>query len=952
MNPKNKRQTVFRGILAIIACSFAIAPLFIASVTTASAPEYSDELQALLAPMVKAAGNDGSAAPSGAKLPDIAAYSKLINIKSFLGKPVRIPIESDNPDKIPGGDRDYVIVYPPQFYQNKKTKKIVALPVKSIYLASGKSISKEKQQEVQTNLENYINYCFCNQDKALTDLEDALRRQASQPKPRSYLDGIFRIFNIVHAEDTTATETAGTTDAGDEITDEDIQTLLDSDDPQMKQMLMLLLLNLLMSQKTAEASNVDKQTCLDNGGDWVNEQCDMGNTDTNDDSDKQQACEDSSGTWKTFTSSRSLCLTKCGMTDDKCQGSGLADFEETEGIIINSGSSSNIKGCKCPEGQCTDGNNACIDDENQNKDEDEDNVPDGQDKCAKSTPDGSGTVNMNGASPYYGCTCSQIQALGGYQQQTTCPPGQCNGPYYTTYTAQQGSCSNGNVTQGQCVADNSGGGNMQMAQQCYDKYQQDQANKQAQDQQKQQALQDLLKQLMGGGKGGGGGGGGDKGGGGGGGCPGGQQGAPQTGTPETSPAAPPKPDAAAIKAEGEATAQKAANTSQSYEASPYYQGEQSTQDYAQGSQTATQQQAAGNYNDALQNYKTAEKNYNNAMKEFNNGNLSQKDLDSAKESFRDAAGKYEGESQKYDAISDVSDAYNKGQISDSQAENLQSQIESGKVSPGEARNQLDQQIQEKMNADEKAAYDIPQNQQVAQNFNDLPGESGVDHMPGEKVGGDITDMSNGGNLDMFSQQDQAIMNSIPESEWNQAGSIGEGMQSLTGNDSVWNDPIMQDSAWGNWDEMPNNGTGDMPFGDINGSGQVPGNMPWTDSSGAPTSVPTYEGAPTPTGAGSGGLPVQPSDFSGAAGAGGATGLGGEAAGAADAAGSLSPDNIMGSDFFGDIGKLMKELEGITDEANQKGDTPQDEDKKPAEGTGGQSVAPGQEGSVQDNGPSF
>jgi len=541
MDIKNKKQKVFRLVLALVSCSFAVAPLVVSSVASAEAPGYSADLQSLIAPLVKAAApdsNDATVIPTG-KLPDIAAYSKIIDIKSFLGKPVRIPIPSDNPDKVPGGDLDYVIVYPPQFYLNKKTGKVVSFPVKSVYLASGKSISKEKQQEVQTNLENYINYCFCNQDKVLVDLKDALRQQAQTPKPRSYLDGIFRIFNVVHAEDTT---TAGDTASSDAITDQDIQTLLDSNDPQMKQMLMLLLLNLLMSQKMADASNVDKQTCLDNGGEWVNNQCSL-NQNSNDDSDQQAACEDSGGTWGSVSSSRSLCLSRCGKTDDKCQGSGLSDFEDSEGIIINSGDTAEINGCKCPEGQCASAEGKCQDDETQSGDEDEDNVPNGQDKCPKSSPDGSGTVNMNSSSGYMGCTCSQIQAMGGYQQQTTCPGNSCDGPYMVTYQQQSSTaCSNGNITQGQCVAQR------QQDQTCNQIYQ-DQMNQQAQknqqDQQKQQDLQKMLQDLMKGGqKGGdqGGGQGGGKGGGqGGGGCPPGGQ-SPQ-GAQEPPPAGAPKPGA-------------------------------------------------------------------------------------------------------------------------------------------------------------------------------------------------------------------------------------------------------------------------------------------------------------------------------------------------------------------------------------------------------------------------
>lgn len=504
------------------------------------------------------------------KLPDIRAYAKLINIRSFLGKPVKIPVTSENPDKSPGGDQDYVYVYPPQFYKNKKTGKLVSLPVKTIYFASGKKISSVKQKEVQDSLEQYINYCFCNQDKVLEDLKSALLSK-TKAKPQGYLDSFFSFFNIAQAENTNSSEISidevselldslGTevdTEVDDTITDEDIQTLLDSDDPKMKQMLMLLLLNLLLSQKMAEASNVDKDTCLDNGGEWVDEECtypDEEEEEEDDDSDKETVCEDSEGTWKSFSTSKSLCLSRCGTNESKCSGSSLTEFEEAEGIIIstddNENDNASIKGCKCPEGKCGDTEGGCSDNE-ETKDDDEDGVPDVQDVC-KGSAEGEG-VNKNLGTATTGCSCTQLQLNGTYTPQANCPAPGCNGPYYTSYTSQPGTCSNGVATSAQCIADNSGASNPTMAQQCYEQDQQKQADKKAQDQQNQQALQDLLKKLMGGDqKGGQQGGGGSQGGGG---CGQGQPssdspgspgspspGAPSTTTPSAA-SVPNKPDA-------------------------------------------------------------------------------------------------------------------------------------------------------------------------------------------------------------------------------------------------------------------------------------------------------------------------------------------------------------------------------------------------------------------------
>ncbi|MFH1182942.1 MAG: hypothetical protein V1690_01625, partial [Candidatus Moraniibacteriota bacterium] len=318
-------QKVFRSILAFTACLlFVVAPMLLVQTTRAIGP-----------------------------FTDIAGIAKRVNIKSFVGKPVRIPVLSENPDKVPGGDMDYLYVYPPQFFMNAKTKKLVSFPLKSVYLASGKNISPAAVENVKTNIENQINYCFCNQDQLLKDLADVLKKSpAERLKSGSFRD-LLKVFNLAQAAttedelnqllDSLSTETGSTdTTVAEGFTTDEIQALLDSDDPQMKQLLMLLLLNLLMSQKLADASNMDKQTCLDNGGQWANEQCSMDNA--NDSSDKQAACEDSDGTWKSFSTSRSLCLNRCGNEDADCKGSKLADFEDAEGIFVSD--SAEIMGCK------------------------------------------------------------------------------------------------------------------------------------------------------------------------------------------------------------------------------------------------------------------------------------------------------------------------------------------------------------------------------------------------------------------------------------------------------------------------------------------------------------------------------------------------------------------------------------------------------------------------------
>gem|GEM_PF-6734187 len=98
--------------------------------------------------------------------------------------------------------------------------------------------------------------------------------------------------------------------------------------------------------------------------------------------------------------------------------------------------------------------------------------------------------------------------------------------------------------------------------------------------------------------------------------------------------------------------------------------------------------AAESYNQSLERFKQAERDYSNALKEYDNGNLSEQKLSEARENFRSVGSKYEEESQKYDADTKVTEAYMAGKISDTQAEDLQNQIASGEVTPGQTDSQL------------------------------------------------------------------------------------------------------------------------------------------------------------------------------------------------------------------------------------------------------------------------
>jgi len=493
---------------------------------------------------------------------DFGLLGKMIDVQSFLNKPVKMPIPSDNPDGIPGGDFDYLYIYPPQFFWNKTQNKLISFPVKSVYFASGKTISAEKTKVVKEDAESYINYCFCNEDTLLDDLKAKIKNQSREPgKKPSYLEGIFRIFNLVHAEEIGQTDESladGAVESSGAI-----QQLLDSGDPRVKQLLMLLLLNLFLTDQrngtpVAQAANTEKEECLDSGGEWINGECVTDEETYDSGSDKETACSDSGGEWGPVSSSRALCLSHCGKTDTKCKGSALAAFEETEGIIDLGGD--NLEGCKCPEGQCVDADGKCMDDGSQSDDDDNDGVPNGQDKCSPTKPQTNSVssdysdeaayakassaeqVNMNPGSPYYGCSCSQLQAMGAITQQQ-CPPSQCEEgtPYFVEYPPSgQDQCVNGVVTKTNCSPIS-----RQPRQDCaaLAQQQQDQKNQDKKGGDQGKGQQDKGQQDKGqqGGQQGGGG------------C--GQQpgspGSPESpGTPEQKPEQKPPPGPAAQKAEG------------------------------------------------------------------------------------------------------------------------------------------------------------------------------------------------------------------------------------------------------------------------------------------------------------------------------------------------------------------------------------------------------------------
>jgi len=422
---------------------------------------------------------------------------EMINVRSFLGKPVQIPLESNNPQGVPGGDRDYVIVYPPKVLNAN-----ASIPLRAIYFSSGKEIDEKSVKYVQ-NIEQYINSVGNNNPVLLEIIKNLLEKnlRVSVKDEKSFLS---LLFNQVHAEDTETNPLVS------ENGNDNQDTSLDTSNPQTKQLLVLILLLLILNQSMAESINKDKENCQtmggeivngecvseeknaceDNGGNFrkFNDQCSLdkqscGNEDlqcssssssnywsdnSNDNEDtsvygcacpkdkcledgvcisqdngQKQVCENSGGRWRSFFSQEELCMQKCDVTQTECRGAWSGG---------DTGATGDLMGCDCSS-NCLAPSGACIEKDKTKDDDDKDNVPNGQDRCPN-TPQGEAANNVSG-SPDQGCSCSQLQNMGRIQKpQQQCPPDGCDDRYMVRYdrSAQNnpnGVCQNGIIQQQQ-----------------------------------------------------------------------------------------------------------------------------------------------------------------------------------------------------------------------------------------------------------------------------------------------------------------------------------------------------------------------------------------------------------------------------------------------------------------------------------------------------------------------
>jgi len=416
---------------------------------------------------------------------DTEVLSK-INLASFWGKPVRIPLPSKNPDGIPGGDRDYVFVYPP-----KLVNKNASIPLRTVYFSSGREIDRESVEYVR-NMEEYVNSIGRNNEILVEEIRRTIKNV--QRNDRSI------IMSFIEEAKAEGIDLNPLLAAEDGL---DLSTILESDDPKVQQILILLLLLIILSEYMGGALVTDKEQCLIEGGEWIYDECfnydkdyceDSGGSweefenecyasletcestkdfcydyedpvwscgcpedqcldewgECVDASDSRKAmCEDSGGTWRTFFSFLDLCLEGCGMTEDKCNEDY---YGGSTGSWWQSGSKltlvDSLEGCECPEGECVAAAGECIKDEDRDKDQDGDGVKNEDDRCPD-TPEGE-AVNTIEGDENMGCSCEQLEQKGRIKTRE-CPADQCEGDYWVEYPESgEDECTAGIVTEYSC----------------------------------------------------------------------------------------------------------------------------------------------------------------------------------------------------------------------------------------------------------------------------------------------------------------------------------------------------------------------------------------------------------------------------------------------------------------------------------------------------------------------
>jgi len=450
---------------------------------------------------------------------------KMINLGSFLGKPVRIPLESVNPQGIPGGDRDYLIVYPPRIL-NANT----SIPLRAIYFSSGKTIDPKSAEHIR-NVEKYINSIGEKNATMLaiiknlleSDLKISLKdNQSLFSLLATYLPAgalaeagqlplTYYHLPIAQAEESTdpwsqywaerevASQADQQTETENTVTDTENQndnqdTVLDTSDPETKQLLTLILMLLILNQSMAESLNKDKENCLAINGEWINNECvseeknacednggnyrlfanqcladkqecdnddlqcdeDQSNSNDNEDSSvygcacksgtclndegvcmdkdngKKKRCEDSGGRWRSFFSQEELCLQRCDADETECGGTWNDNSSDWWAESGND-NRNELMGCDC-DPDCLAPSGTCIEKDKTKDDDDKDGVPNDKDRCP-GTPQGEGVNNVEGSQDQ-GCSCSQLQSMGRLRQnQQQCPPDGCEfgSNYFVTY---------------------------------------------------------------------------------------------------------------------------------------------------------------------------------------------------------------------------------------------------------------------------------------------------------------------------------------------------------------------------------------------------------------------------------------------------------------------------------------------------------------------------------------
>jgi len=383
-------------------------------------------------------------APANVLGSDSLSVLDKIDLKSFFSQPVRIPINSFRYENPPGADVDYLYVFPPRFFFDETNKKIITIPMKSVFLSSGQKIEEEKAVFVRDGVEKFFNEELAGKDSLILVLREKLLGFSSSSSPlgreekekkNRLVSFLLSFFKLAQAENVTSQVA--------QITPENplFKEVLDSENLSVRQSLMLLPLSLTYSGAMAEAVNEEKKNCLERGGEWMNDECslkeELG-------AEAEKSCRESGGIWQKVSSPREICLAQCGMTETLC----------TEEI-----SKRNIKdiGCVCSANQCVDRSGKCVPRDQSQKDTDQDGVPDGLDRCPlKTVGEPIETVNRDPSSLYYGCTCTDLEA-NGLLKVRNCPPNSCEGDYFVSYVPAVGrdSCKNGELVPFVCVPNRS-----------------------------------------------------------------------------------------------------------------------------------------------------------------------------------------------------------------------------------------------------------------------------------------------------------------------------------------------------------------------------------------------------------------------------------------------------------------------------------------------------------------